>query len=124
MRSDFPYALLLAFVVGIAGCADTTVTTNDAEKPKATPTAFNTVGAPTIQFSVPDMMCEDSCAVAVHDTLAAQPGAVEVQVDFPNRLATVAIEEGKFDSQAALAALLDKQFTEAKLVGAEEETAK
>jgi copper chaperone CopZ len=103
MRRDFPYVLLLAFVVGIAGCVDTKVTTND-----------------TVQFSVPDMMCEESCGKAVHDTLAAQPGAVEVSVDFPQRLVTVAVEKEKFDSQAALAALLDKQFSKARLVGAEE----
>lgn len=107
---------LLGLLVAISlGCSQSSTPTGTA-----TQAAFNASGAPTVQFSVPDMMCEDSCAVAVHDTLAAQPGAVDVVVDFPNRLATVAIEKGKFDSQAALAALLDKQFTEAKLVGAEE----
>ena len=115
--------LLVAFSLG-CGESGTTETSSPAETsaPEATPAAFNVAGAPTVEFSVPDMMCEESCAKAVHDTLAAQPGAVEVVVDFPNRLATVAIEEGKFDSHAALDALFDKQFSEAKLVGAEEES--
>jgi copper chaperone CopZ len=84
-----------------------------------TKAAFNAAGAPTIQFEVPDMMCEESCAKAVKETLAAQAGAKEVVVDFPKKLATVAVDEKEFDSDAALAALLDKQFSQAKLVGAE-----
>ncbi len=115
MRSIFCSLLILCAGDGCQYTADTSTGNTVA----ASPTAFNAAGAPTVEFKVPDMMCEESCAKAVHDTLAAQPGAVDVKVDFPNRLATVAVDEQKFDSEAALAALLDKQFTEAKLVGAE-----
>ena len=112
--------LLIAFVLGaIVGCQKPADTSTDSTV-EASPAAFNVIGAPTVQFKVPDMMCEESCAKAVHDTLAAQPGAKEVVVDFPNRLATVAVDDQTFDSEAALAALLDKQFTEAKLVGSEQ----
>ncbi len=89
----------------------------------ATTAAFNAADAPTVQFEVPDMMCEESCAKAVRETLAAQPGAKEVVVDFPKKLATVAVDEKTFSSDAALAALLDKQFTEAKLLAAPEKVA-
>src|SRR6188508_3123224 len=41
---------------------------------EAAPVAFNVEGAPTVDFSVPDMMCEDSCVPTVKATLAAQPG--------------------------------------------------
>jgi copper chaperone CopZ len=120
MKSDCAKYLLLAVVVGIAGCADTKVATNDAAKsevemPEAQPAAFNTAGAPTVQFSVPDMVCE-SCSEAVHSTLATQPGAKEVVVDLEKKVATVAVDEAAFNEEAAVAALLDKQFTKAKLM--------
>ncbi len=116
MRIYFFIGLMLVFV---SGCQDVKNTVTDIEA-VASPAVFNAAGAPTVEFKVPDMMCEESCAKAVHDTLAAQPGAVEVQVDFPKRLATVAVDEEAFDPQAALDALLDKQFSEAKLVGTED----
>ncbi|TWU21915.1 heavy-metal-associated domain-containing protein [Bythopirellula polymerisocia] len=120
MRFTFCVAIILGAVVGCQKAADTAADSTVA----ASPAVFNAAGAPIVQFKVPDMMCEESCAKAVHDTLAAQPGAVDVKVDFPNRLATVAIDEQKFDSEAALAALLDKQFAEATLVGTEHSDAK
>lgn len=117
MTTRLVIVLLLATVVG---CAESNVATTDVTKPEATAVAFNTAGAPTVQFEVPDMMCKESCAKAVRETLAAQPGAMEVVVDFPKKIATVAIDEKAFSSDDALAALLDKQFTEAKLYVAPE----
>lgn len=114
MKFTFCFALILGGVAGCQKAADTTTESTVA----ASPAAFNAAGAPTVQFKVPDMMCEESCAKAVHDTLAAQSGAEDVIVDFPNRLATVAVDKEKFDSETALAALLDKQFTKTELVGA------
>lgn len=106
--------LVLSVVLFMSiGCAE-----SGTESVAVTKAAFNAAGAPTVEFSVPDMMCEDSCAKAVHEILASQPGAKEVQVDFPNRLATVAVDEATFDSQAAIAALVDMQFTNSKLVEA------
>ena len=114
---------IVLLIVTVVGCADSNVATTEAPKPEATAVAFNVAGAPTVQFEVPDMMCEESCAKAVRETLAAQPGAKEVVVDFPKKIATVAIDEKAFSSDDALAALLDKQFTEAKLVAAPEKPA-
>jgi Cu+-exporting ATPase len=76
---------------------------------------FNPTTAATIEFSVPDMMCEEGCAAAVREILAGQPGANDVRVDFEARTATVAIEEGKFDSQLAIAELVDKGFGNSQL---------
>lgn len=112
MRFNLCLALVLSFVIGCEKAEDTAT---DSSVP-ASSAVFNVTGAPTVQFKVPDMMCEESCAKAVHDTLAAQPGVKEVVVDFPNRLATVAVDKVTFDSQTALDALLDKQFSEATLV--------
>jgi copper chaperone CopZ len=68
-----------------------------------------------VEFSVPDMMCTHSCAPAVKATLAKQPGVVDVVVDFDTKTATVAIDEDEFDSDQALAALVDKQFVNSSL---------
>lgn len=119
MKNLLCMTLICVVFSGCQKAADTTAESSVA----ATPATFNAAGAPTVQFKVPDMMCEESCAKAVHDTLAAQPGAEEVEVDFPNRLATVAVDQDKFDSEAALAALLDKQFTKTELVEVSESSA-
>jgi copper chaperone CopZ len=81
------------------------------------PVAFNAEKAPTVEFSVPDMMCPEGCGVKVKEILAEQPGAKEVLVDFDSKTATVAIEEGKFDSQKAIAALVDHSFGQSTLKG-------
>jgi copper chaperone CopZ len=89
------------------------------ETAKTTPAVFNAEGAPTVTFSVPDMMCEQSCVPTVRETLAAQPGAKEVKVELETKTATVAVDEEAFDAAAAVAALVDLQFTETKLVTAD-----
>jgi len=80
-----------------------------------TPAAFNVAGAPTVEFSVPDMMCEVGCAAKVREILSEQPGTREVLVDFEAKTATVAIEEGAFDAGAAVAALVDHAFEHSEL---------
>jgi copper chaperone CopZ len=75
-----------------------------------TPAAFNSAGAPTVSFSVPDMMCPEGCGEKVKEILSKQPGAKDVVVDFPNKTATVAIDKSTFDPQKAIAALKDCQF--------------
>jgi copper chaperone CopZ len=90
---------------------------------QATPVAFNSEGAPTVDFSVPDMMCEHSCVPTVRETLAEQPGVKDVKVDLASKTATVAVEKDKFDADAAVAALVDLQFTETKLLGPTKNTA-
>jgi copper chaperone CopZ len=109
--------VLVLLSIVLTGCADSKVATTDTAKPEAQPVAFNTAGAPTVMFSVPDMVCE-SCSAAVHETLAKQPGAKEVIVDLEEKVATVAVDEELFDEEAAVAALLDKQFSHAKLLDA------
>ena len=78
-----------------AGCADTTKPVRGPCERVRRPVAFNVAGAPTVEFSVPDMMCPESCAVKVKEILSEQPGAKEVVVDFDSKTATVAIEEGQ-----------------------------
>jgi copper chaperone CopZ len=87
----------------------------DVEK---TPVAFNVEGAPTVVFDVPDMMCEASCVPTVRETLAEQPGVRDVKVELDGKQATVAVDETTFDSDAAIAALVDLQFTHTKLANA------
>jgi copper chaperone CopZ len=68
-----------------------------------------------VVLSVPDMMCEESCAVKVREVLSEQPGVKRVNVDFPKRTATLAVRESSFDAEQALAALVDHGFDEARL---------
>jgi copper chaperone CopZ len=81
----------------------------------ATDAEFNSTGAPTVEFTMPDMMCEEGCAAAVREILGKQPGAKDVLVDFSDKIATVAVDERQFDSQSALAELVDKGFMNSKL---------
>jgi copper chaperone CopZ len=116
---EMKYSLALALIsLTLIGCGDSTVTT-DAATTEANTIAFNTSNAPTVQFEVPDMMCEEGCAATVKEVLKAQPGAMDVKVEFDKKLATVAVDE-KFDKDAAVAALLDKQFPNTKLFAAPE----
>jgi copper chaperone CopZ len=112
-------SLLLSILIPLIGCSDKKVATTEAAKTEAKTVAFNATNAPTVQFEVPDMMCEEGCAATVKEVLKAQPGAVDVKVEFDKKLATVAVDE-KFDKDAAVAALLDKQFPNAKLFAAPE----
>lgn len=94
----------------LVGCSPSEQEQADFATESTTAVAFNIEGAPTVQFDVPDMMCEESCAAKVHELLGKQPGVKEVVVDFPARTATVAIEEGEFDADAAVAVLVDYGF--------------
>ncbi|RIK83436.1 MAG: hypothetical protein DCC67_05915 [Planctomycetota bacterium] len=113
----------LALVLAVAlGCGQSATVATSEEQPStapaaATPVAFNAEGAPTVTFSVPDMMCEFSCVPTVRDTLAKQPGVKDVQVVLESKTATVAVDQEKFDPAAAIAALVDLQFTNTKLAG-------
>jgi copper chaperone CopZ len=108
---------LLLCLVLVAGCSRQTGSTSGT--PAVTPALFNTAGAPTVEFSVPDMMCPDSCAVKTKEILSKQPGAKEVVVHFDAKTATVAVEEGTFDPQQAIAALVDHGFGHSQLKSAE-----
>jgi len=102
------------------GCQDELAPAPEASTTvEATPAHFNLAGAPTVTFEVPDMMCQYSCVAAVKTALTAQPGVKEVQVDFEAKQATVVVDQAVFDGEAALASLVDYQFTNSKLHKAE-----
>jgi hypothetical protein len=108
---------LAAIVAAVVGCNEPQVGQEVVNKNEVTPATFNPEHAPTVEFNVPDMMCPEGCGVAVESILAGQPGAKDVLIDFEGKKAVVAIEEGKFDSDKALAALVDKQFLNSSLTG-------
>ena len=107
----------IAGVLMIAlGCSQqSTVETSVIPNSMTATTSFNATGAPTIEFALPDMMCEEGCASAVEDILEQQPGVKDVLVDFEAKTATVAVDEQSFDSQQAIAALVDKGFDNSAL---------
>lgn len=103
------------------GCGDVDVFVTTEGKPatdEVTVAKFNVEGAPTVDFSVPGMHCE-SCVAHVEGILAAQPGVKDVEVDLDSLTAKVAVDEQEFDGEKAVAALVDMQFEEAKLITAE-----
>jgi copper chaperone CopZ len=105
----------LALSFPICGCTEATNSPAGISAESATPVSFNTAGAPTIAFSVPDMMCPEGCGVKTKQILAEQSGVKDVMIDFESKTATVAIEEGAFDSNAAIAALVDHGFDHSTL---------
>jgi copper chaperone CopZ len=70
---------------------------------------------PHVTIVVPDMMCEEGCAAKVNEVLRKQPGVKSVDVDFANKSATVSIDDKVFDSNAAVAALVDHGFDHSTL---------
>src|SRR3954467_14942358 len=102
-------------VLGLAiGCSQSNLQTGDVSQ-STTSVSFNAAGAPTVEFSVPDMMCPEGCGAKVKEILSEQPGANDVLVDFPAKTAKVAVDKEKFDAQKALAALKDYQFKKSAL---------
>lgn len=105
---------VLSLSLVVSGCSQEPTKPADVAA-ETTPAIFNAAGAPTVQFSVPDMMCPESCAVKAKEILASQPGVKDVRIDFETKTATVAIEEGTFDPDATLTALTDR-FEQATLI--------
>lgn len=107
----------------VTGCQNESATSVEKIVPavEITPVAFNLEGAPTAEFHVPDMMCEKSCVPAVKKIFVAQSGVKDVQIDFSTRMVTVAVDEADFNSEAAVAALVDYQFGNSRLVTNEQE---
>lgn len=114
------FALLGAALLAMGCSSEKVKVATEEPATEVVVAAFNTEGAPTVDFSVPDMMCEDSCVPTVEKTLADQPGVKDVQVDLESKTATVAVDEGKFDADKAVEALVDLQFTETKKITADE----
>lgn len=111
----------LAVALLAIGCGTSSVDVATTKEPKATLAKFNADGAPTVDFSVPGMHCE-SCVAHVESILADQPGVKDVQVDLESLTAKVAVDEKEFDGEKAVAALVDMQFDEAKLMTADTAT--
>lgn len=109
-------SILAIGVVGfVAGCSHQVNDLPSSSAKSVTPVSFNTAGAPTVEFAVPDMMCPEGCGAKVKEILSQQPGAKDVLVDFPSKTAIVAIEKDKFDANQAIAALVDHQFKNSTL---------
>jgi copper chaperone CopZ len=106
--------LSLTFVVG---CSETATQSSAVDSAAVTKTSFNLAGAPTVEFSVPDMMCPEGCGAKVKEILSQQPGAKDVLVDFPSKTAKVAVDKDKFDAKQAIAALVDHQFKNSAVKG-------
>lgn len=107
---------MLGFVALLAGCAPQENAASSARPIETNHTSFNATGAPTVAFHVPDMMCAEGCGTKVQEVLSEQPGAKEVLVDFDTKSASVAIEQDKFDAEAAIASLVDHGFDNSSLV--------
>ena len=105
-----------------AGCGQQ-YATDVSDESHATSVSFNTAGAPTVEFSVPDMMCPDSCVATVREILEAQPGVREVLVDYETKTATVAIDEEEFQVDAALEMFVDRAFVHTEVKSGEAEAA-
>src|SRR6187549_382796 len=90
----------VAVLILAAGCSQSTQQSGDLSK-STTPVSFNNAGAPTVEFSVPDMMCPEGCGAKVKEILSQQPGAKDVLVDFPTKTAKVAVNKEKFDAKQA-----------------------
>lgn len=103
------FCVLVAFGMCV-GCSKV-----DAPSPGGTAVAFNVDGAPTVEFNVPDMMCPEGCGAKTKEILSEQPGAKEVVINFDAKTATVAVVEGEFDAEAAIAALVDYGFEHSTL---------
>ncbi len=117
MRSRFIPVVLVALAgIGLCvGCSRVESPTTANTAPPATPAAFNTAGAPTVEFTVPDMMCPEGCGAKVKEILSEQPGAKDVLVEFETKTVKVAVDKEKFDAKQAIAALVDHQFKNSAL---------
>ena len=104
--------MMLVLALIAIGCADEQSSVTLQSKRQVT---FNAAQLPTVDFTLPDMMCEEGCAEAVEDILTRQSGVRDVRVDFDAKTATVAVDEQSFDSQQAIAALVDKGFDNSAL---------
>jgi copper chaperone CopZ len=108
------FAVPAILVAALIGCARQNGEVSQADV-ATTHVAFNVTDAPTVEFSVPDMMCPTSCVAKTKEILSQQPGAKDVRVDFDTKTATVAIEAGRFDAAQAIAALVDHGFDHSTL---------
>ena len=105
--------LAVATTIFATGCQNETALQSEVA---ATPVSFDFGDSPTIEMHVPDMMCKFGCAAKVKEVLTAQDGVEEVQIDFDSRRVGLAVDKEKFDADAAIAALVDYDFGNTKLI--------
>lgn len=110
MYSRFFGLLAIAVPILFSGCSQATNEAPDSAAVSVASTAFNVTNAPTIEFNVPDMMCPEGCGEATREILAGQEGVKDVKIDFPAKIAIVAVNEKAFDAEKALAELVDHGF--------------
>ena len=61
----------VAVLILVVGCSQSNSAVDVSKS--TTPASFNTAGAPTVEFTVPDMMCPEGCGAKVKEILAEQP---------------------------------------------------
>jgi copper chaperone CopZ len=102
--------LTLLLALSWTGCQGRVAMTSPAEEvTHGEHSPFNMAGSPVVALIIPNMYCE-SCVAKTTEVLSKQPGVVEVRVDLDSKQATLAIDEGSFDSQNALDVLDDYGF--------------
>ena len=99
----------------LIGCQDTSAPEPGVSVEETTQTTFNEAGAPTIRIEVPGIHCE-SCVEQVTEALSSQSGVTDVIVSLEDKIATVAVDEETFDTDDAIATLVDYQFPESKVI--------
>ena len=102
------------------GCQSENVTSEKTEPAAVTLVEIDPANVEFVDFSVPGMHCEFSCAPKVREVLSAQPGVAEVEVDLPSKTARVKADRTQFDAEAAVAALIDVQFDEPRHITTKE----
>jgi copper chaperone CopZ len=108
------YVIAIAGMLAV-GCSQQADDLVEVPVVPTTVVAFNAENAPTVEFSVPDMMCPEGCGEATREILAHQDGVKDVKIDFESKLAVVAVDQAKFDVDKALAELVDKGFDNSTL---------
>jgi len=114
MKSLTTLAIAIVLSTGlVTGCQTESAPQTDTT---ATPVVFDFGGASTAEMHVPDMMCQYGCAAKVKEVLTALEGVEDVKIDFESRRVGLAIDKTKFDAETAVAALVDYQFSNTKLI--------
>src|SRR5262245_29798043 len=109
------FSWFVGVVILAVGCSRPSTEPSGTISGSATPVSFNPAGAPTVEFTVPDMMCPEGCGEKVKEILSKQPGVKEVRVEFETKTAIVAVDKDKFKSKDAIDALKDCQFKHSAL---------
>jgi hypothetical protein len=115
------FGLLMAGCLALTGCG-TQVAPVAVPAGETTEAVFNEAGHPTVAVEVPSMHCEGCCEA----TFGGMEGVVEFSFDDKAKIATLAVDEAKFDKEAMLekvhANYADAQFVTADTESDDTET--